>query len=164
MTYFRRPIAPFKVDFIRIDVGPNPLTNDPILPLSGSPTHTNATRSGNEITVYSGSHWRIELSQVAIRAANVDLGAYAEIYSVTDSAITGTRGVLGALPGTPPSNTQYLTQGRATACALILNSDITTSKTLRFQLDALASNLFLETRTDRSYQNYGIVKILELPA
>lgn len=163
MTFIGRPVAPFKTDFLRVSFS-GTMTNNPVAVLSGSLDNTNATISGNTITVYSGSHWRIEYSNSIIQPAILDYGTFSRIYSVTDAATIGTRGVMCAVPANPPSNTQYLTMGRAVACALILDSDISTSKTLQFEVEGNAADLtYYGGSLDTRFQ-YGILRVLEIPA
>jgi hypothetical protein len=161
MTYHTRPVAPFSVDFLRLYAASGNLPADPILTITGSTPNTNATVSSNEITLPAGSHWRIEASNQAVTSQDSNYSElfYLDIYDVNAAANVGFAGILSeSIPGT---NTGYLTRGRATACAFILNSDITTSMTLRVQIIATAGNL--KTSGD-ALKLYGIVKIIELPA
>jgi hypothetical protein len=163
MTFLSRPVAPFKTDALRVSYS-GTMVDNPISQLSGSLGNTRATLSGNEITIYSGSHWRIEFSNSIIQPAILDFGTYSRIYSVTDSIVIGTRGVMGALKNTTPTNNDYLRLGRAAACALILDSSISTSKVLRFEVEGLASKLTYYAGSLETRYQYGIVKIMELPA
>jgi hypothetical protein len=149
------------VDFLRLYAASGNLPADPILTITGSTPNTNATVSSNEITLPAGSHWRIEASNQAVTSQDSNYSElfYLDIYDVNASANVGFAGILSeSIPGT---NTGYLTRGRATACAFILNSDISTSMTLRVQIIATAGNL--KTSAD-DLKLYGIVKIIELPA
>ena len=165
MTYQARQVAPFKVDFLRLGYS-GTMVNNPIMELSGSLDNTRATLSNDEITLYSGSHWRIEFSNQLIRNASGvrDFLFKAQVYSVTDSQVLGTEGELSVVPQSSPSDTGYLTRGRCTACALVLNGDISTSKVIRLQIEGLASRLTALTASDWTRVQYGIVKIMELPA
>ena len=78
MTFIGRPVAPFKTDFLRVSFS-GTMTNNPVAVLSGSLDNTNATISGNTITVYSGSHWRIEYSNSIIQPAILDYGTFSRI-------------------------------------------------------------------------------------
>lgn len=165
MTFLSRPIAPFKTDFLRIGYS-GALTNNPILTLSGSLDNTSATLASNQVTLYSGSHWRIEFSNsiIWVASGSRDELHYTYIYDVTASDVIGTKGTLSEIPNTTPSDTGYLTRGRTTACALILSSDISTSKSLRFQVEGNASDFNVMDGTDQTRFQYGIVKVMELPA
>lgn len=165
MTFVGRPIAPFKTDFLRIGYT-GALTNNPVLTLTGTLDNTSATLSSNQVTLYSGSHWRIEFSNAIIFIApgSRDEVHYAYIYSTTDSAIIGTKGTLTECPDTTPSGTGYLTRGRATACALVLDSDISTSKTIQFQIEGNSTDFDVMDAASETRFQYGIVKIMELPA
>ena len=168
MTFLSRPVAPFKVDALRATYSGAMVTN-PVIQLSGTLTNTRATVSGNEVTLYSGSHWRIEVSNSVIGAAVRDFGTNSEIYSITDGGTIGTPGNCGAFKNNTPTNNDYLTKGRSTACALVLNSDISTSKTLNFRILGPAAKLLAFVPnydpSDTGYRyNYGIIKIMELPA
>jgi hypothetical protein len=155
MTFLSRPVAPFKTDALRVSYS-GTMVDNPISQLSGSLGNTRATLSGNEITIYSGNS--------IIQPAILDFGTYSRIYSVTDSIVIGTRGVMGALKNTTPTNNDYLRLGRAAACALILDSSISTSKVLRFEVEGLASKLTYYAGSLETRYQYGIVKIMELPA
>ncbi len=161
MTYSTRPVAPFSVDFLRLGAAPGNLPTDPILTITGSTPNTNATVASNQITLPAGSHWRIEASNQAVTSQDSNYSElfFLDIYDVNAAANVGFAGVISeSIPGT---DTGYLTRGRATACALILNSDISTSITLRVQIIAPSGNL--KTSSD-GLKLYGIVKIMELPA
>lgn len=165
MTYQARQVAPFKVDFLRQEYS-GAMVNNPVMELSGSLNNTRATLSSNQITLYSGSHWRIEFGNQLIRGASGvrDFLFKSQIYSVTDGVVIGTEGELSLVPQSSPADNGYLTRGRCTACALVLNSDISTSKVIQFQIEGLASRLTALTASDWTRVQYGIVKIMELPA
>ncbi|MGA1706758.1 MAG: hypothetical protein ACO39X_06925 [Candidatus Nanopelagicaceae bacterium] len=160
MTYATRPVAPIAVDFLRLGAATGNLPANPILTITGTPTNTNATVSSNQITLPAGSHWRIEASNQAITSQDSNYSElfFLDIYDVNAASNVGFAGVISeSIPGT---NTGYLTRGRATACAFILSSDISTSMTLRLQIIAPSGEL--RTSTD-GLKLYGIVKIMELP-
>lgn len=163
MTFISRPVAPFKTDALRVSYS-GAMVDNPISQLSGTLGNTRATFSGNELTIYSGSHWRIEFSNSIIQPAVVDYGTYSRIYSITDGSPLGSRGVMGAIANQTPTNNDYLRLGRAAACALILDSSINTSKVLRFEVEGLASKLTFYSGVGNTRYEYGIVKIMELPA
>lgn len=160
MSYFTRPVAPISVDFLRIGGATANLPADPIITITGTPSNTNATVSSNELTLPSGSHWRIEVSNQAITNddSNYSELHYVDIYDVNAASNIGFSGIISE--SNPGPGTGYLTRGRTTACALILNSDISTSITLRFQI--LGDSGDFKTSSD-DLKIYGIVKIMELP-
>ena len=145
-----RKAVPIAVDFLRLSYTGTPGAN-PIFTLSGSLDNTSATLSSDEITLYAGSHWRIEASQQVLDIAVSDT-YYLEIYSITNSQSVGFGGVM---------STSTTIRGRATACALILSGDISTSETYRIQV--IADDGDLTASTDQ-LDAYGILKIMELPA
>ena len=165
MTFIERPAAPFKVDFLRINYT-GTMVNNPVLELSGTLDNTSATLLNDRITIYSGSHWRIEFSNGIIANGdnpNVSDLYHASIYDETNSTILGQKGILsGGVPS--GTSTGYLTRGSARASALVLDGDISTSLTLRVQIEGGASNLNARTASNETRYQYGIVKIMELPA
>jgi hypothetical protein len=150
MTNIMRKSVPVAVDFLRLSYTGTPGAN-PILTLSGSLDNTSATLSGNEFTLYSGSHWRIEASPQALNISVSDT-YYLDIYSTTNTQTVGFGGIM---------STSTLIRGRATACAMILSGDISTSETYRIQVTADSGDLIASTDLLNSY---GILKIMELPA
>lgn len=150
MTNIMRKAIPVAVDFLRLSYTGTPGAN-PILTLSGSLDNTRATLSGNEFTLYSGSHWRIEASPQALDISVSDT-YYLDIYSTTNTQTVGFGGIM---------STSTLIRGRATACAMILSGDISTSETYRIQVTADSGDLIASTDLLNSY---GILKIMELPA
>tara|TARA_R100000388_G_scaffold65912_1_gene47879 strand:+ start:1811 stop:2263 length:453 start_codon:yes stop_codon:yes gene_type:complete len=150
MTNIMRKAIPIAVDFLRLSYTGTPGAN-PILTLSGSLDNTSATFSGNEFTLYSGSHWRIEASQQVLDVAVSDT-YYLDIYSTTNAQAVGFHGIM---------STSQLIRGRATSCAMILSSDISTSETFRIQVTADSGDL---SASSDELDAYGILKIMELPA
>ena len=150
MTNIMRKSVPVAVDFLRLSYTGTPGAN-PILTLSGSLDNTSATLSGNEFTLYSGSHWRIEASPQVLDISVSDT-YYLDIYSTTNTQTVGFGGIM---------STSTLIRGRATACAMILSGDISTSETYRIQVTADSGDLIASTDLLNSY---GILKIMELPA
>ena len=151
MTYTMRPVSPIKVDIILA----KPVSGN--LPkaqnLDGQCDFTSATISGNKVTIYSGSHWRIEYSGGS-HAANGNKFVKYQIYSVTDGDYIGLEGI--------GHGESYSTKAKCCATALILNSDISTSKELEFRVVDATSNT---ARTSSSYISfqYMPIKIFELP-
>lgn len=166
MTYIGRPIAPVKVDFLQVwwtgSLAANPLIITP----QGTLGNTRATLSGNQVTLYSGSHWRVEFSPGILEAQIYDKTWPTSIYSVTDATTIGTKGFITLPPPASPTTTSYLTRARPVACALILDSDITTSKVLEFHYENNASGNFLAktAATGEERFQYNTVRIMELPA
>lgn len=176
MTFFARPVAPFKVDFLKLDYT-GTMTDDPIYNISGSLVNTRATLANDQFTLYSGSHWRIEASQSIL--GNGD-GAYRSdiyymsIFSVTNQQNVGFSGVLSESvpptstnsdPNPDTDNTGYLIRGRATSCALILSSDINNSEVYRIQVIAPNGSLAVQSGSTKTRMQHGsILKIIEFPA
>jgi hypothetical protein len=153
MTFTARPIAPLKIDILSV-TDPASLTAGQQIPCTGSPSETRATVSSGQVTVYSGSHWRIEFSPC------FNDGAWEiELYSVTDGARIGF-----TCWGTSPSYTPLL-KGRVCACALILDSDISTSKVIEARI---VSQTNMGSQINNIYYpNAGgrpTFRIMELPA
>ena len=151
MTYITIPKLPVKVDFLSMDFSGTP-GNNPVFTLSGSLDNTRATLSNNEITLYEGSHWRLEASPQAFRVNVVNAVCYTQIYSVTNSQSVGFDGI---------SSRNVLKRGRQTASALIKSSDISTSEIFQIQTQATSGQL---VANDDPLYYYGILKIIELPA
>ena len=149
MTYIMRPVSPIKVDTLLAK--PKSGTKPVAQTLAGQCDFTRATVSGNRLTVYAGSHWRIEFSGGQYSAGN---WAKYQIYSVTDSSYIGLEAIGGG--------ESYSVKGRVCATALILNSDISTSKELEFRfVDGSSAT----ARTNSAYASFHYipVKIFELP-
>tara|TARA_R100000773_G_C4203597_1_gene105185 strand:+ start:547 stop:1044 length:498 start_codon:yes stop_codon:yes gene_type:complete len=165
MTYLNRPVAPFKIDFLRQEYS-GTISDNPEMSLSGSLDNTRATYSGTTLTLYSGSHWRIEFGNTLLRQADglKDLLFLASIYSVTDGAVIGTKGTLSLLPRSSPTADGWKSRGRVTACALVLSSEISTSIDVRFRIEALGSQLKIMSGSNNTRWQSGIIKIMELPA
>lgn len=186
MTFIARPVAPLKVDFLKLDYtgatsgtsGSAPLTvANPIYSISGSIINTRATFTNNVFTLYSGSHWRIEASQSILANGDGNYRSdiyYLDIFSVTNQQNVGFPGILsesvspassGSASNPNTNNQGYLTRGRGTAQALILSSDISTSEEFRIQIIASAGTLGVQSASDRTRMQHGsILKIIEYPA
>ena len=151
MTYTMRPVSPIKVDIILVKPTSGGLPRAQTL--DGQCDFTRATISGNKITIYSGSHWRIEYSGGS-HAANGNKFVKYQIYSVTDGDYIGLEGI--------GNGESYSTKGKVCATALILNSEISTSKELEFRVVDATSNT---PRTSSSYIHFKYlpIKIFELP-
>ena len=153
MTFTARPIAPFSIDILSAD-DPASFTAGQKIPCTGSPTETGAAVSSGQITVYAGSHWRIEYSPV-FTGGQFEIG----LYSVTDGGYIG-QSCWGTTPNNYPQR-----KGRLTACALILNSEISTSKIIEARI---ISQVSMGSRLTNSnyYRAAGApnFRIMELPA
>ena len=151
MTYTMRPVSPIKVDIIlaKPTGGGLPQAQN----VDGQCDFTRATMSGNKITIYSGSHWRIEYSGGSHSAKSSNHVIY-QIYSVTDGDYIGIQGIR--------HGESYSTKSKVCATALILNSEISTSKELEFRVVSATSTV---ARTDSAYASfqYMPIKIFELP-
>ena len=151
MTYTMRPVSPIKVDIIlaKPTGGGFPQAQS----LAGQCDFTRATISGNKITIYSGSHWRIEYSGGS-HACNGNRFVKYQIYSTTDNDYIGLEGI--------GNGESYSTKGKVCATALILNSEISTSKELEFRVVNASTNLPRTSSAYASFQ-YMPIKIFELP-
>ena len=151
MTYTMRPLSPIKVDIIlaKPTGGSFPCTQN----LDGQCDFTRATISGNKITIYSGSHWRIEYSGGSHASSGNRFVKY-QIYSVTDGDYIGLEGI--------GHGESYSTKAKCCATALILNSEISTSKELEFRVVDASTNLPRTASIYASFQ-YMPIKIFELP-
>lgn len=153
MTFTARPIAPFSIDILSAN-DPSSFSAGQKIPCTGTAAKTNALVNSGQITIYAGSHWRIEYSPV-FRGGSFEIG----LYSVTDGAYVG-QSCWGTTPGNNPTR-----KGRLTACALILSSDISTSMVIEariIQQNGMASRL-----TSPYYSNAAGApnfRIMELPA
>ena len=61
MTFTARPVAPFSIDILSAG-DPSSFAADQKIPCTGTTGQTRATISSGQITVYAGSHWRLEYS------------------------------------------------------------------------------------------------------
>lgn len=126
------------------------------LGISGSIVNTSATISSNELTLPAGSHWRVTFSGGQRYAGSNHSGAATTIqfYDPNASAFVGIQAHCTGF--------EALTKGRSEACALILNSDINTSLTLRCYYKVPTSGTWSQT-TAAIYSRISMV-IMELPA
>lgn len=153
MTFTARPIAPFKVDILSAN-NPASFTAGAQIPCTGSPINTSASVSSGAITLPAGSHWRIEYSATFTGDSNGYTQFNIGFYSTTDSVYVGQ-----SCWGTTPTQNQSR-KGRVVATALILNSDISTSKTIEARIISQVD------MTASAYLSLGIptFRIMELPA
>lgn len=156
MTYQRKAIAPFKIDVIKVDDSASFDGSYNWLGISGSIVNTNASISSNELTLPAGSHWRVTFSGGQRYATGAYPGAATTIgfYDPNTSSFVGIKGNCTGF--------NALKRGRSEACALILNSDITTSLTLRCYYGIPTSGTW-SRNTISLYRNLSLV-IMELPA
>ena len=155
MTYTSRPIAPFKVDILSTG-DPSSFAAGQKIPFTGTPNNTSATVSSGQITVYEGSNWRIEYSAVFAAGAPSYMTQFEiQLYSVTDSSYIG-NSAWGTSPG--QNNAR---KGRVVATALILNSEISTSKVIEARIVSQTNMISVG-----SFSIYGkpTLRVMELPA
>ena len=134
MTYQQAGTADVKVDIINTG-WPASYSGgaDIVSPITGTGGRTGATISSNQITLSSGSHWRLEWSP----SQSIGSGATtfeAQFYSITDSAYVGQSTFAG-------SQNNDLRKCRIVATHLILSSEISTSITLECRLKNCTTNL-----------------------
>lgn len=154
MTFTARPVAPFSIDILSAG-DPSSFADDQKIPCTGTPGQTRATISSGQITVYAGSHWRLEYSPCFTTSP-----WEVQFYSVTDEDYIG-QSCLGS--GPPPHSSNHARKGRPTACALILNSDISTSKVIEVRIVSAGS---MGSRVSATYsKGFGNAsfRIMELP-
>lgn len=157
MTFTARPIAPFKIDIL---AGGNPstYTAGAQIPCSGTPSNTTATVSSGQIILPAGSHWRIEYSPAFASTDNTTGYVKYEIglYSVTDSQYIG-QSLFASSDGAGFDPNKA---GRCVASALILNLEITTSKTIEARLVSQSQM----TGATLNIMGTSTFRIMELPA
>lgn len=154
MTFTARPIAPFSADILSVG-NPSSYTAGQQIPVTGTPSKTNATVSSGQFTLPAGSHWRIELSVNFLGDPVTGSAAFEfQFYSVTDSAYIGQSGW-----GSGNSTAGDSRKGRVCCTALVLNSEITTSKTIEARL--ISS---IDTADGAAYIGTNNLRIMELPA
>ena len=154
MTYTSRPIAPFKIDILSTG-NPSSYAAGQKIPFTGTPKNTTATVSSGQITVYEGSNWKIEYSALFQGHPSTGYCQFEiQLYSVTDDAYIGH----SAWATSPSYNNAR--KGRVVASALILNSEISTSKVIEARI---ISQSLMATPT---YNCYGkpTLRVMELPA
>jgi hypothetical protein len=128
---------------------------DIVSPIIGTSGRTNATISSNQITLTSGSHWRLEWSPSQSIGATGSTTFEAQFYSVTDGAYVGQSTFAG-------SQNADLRKCRIVATHFILSSEITTSITLECRLKSCTTNLIdgdVYEISDKS-----TLRIFEVPA
>lgn len=153
MTYTSRPVAPFKIDILSAG-NPSSYTAGQKIPFTGTPKNTSAAVSSGQITIYEGSHWKIEYSPVFAGDATTGQCQFEiQFYSVTDSAYIG-----HSAWGTTPSYNNAR-KGRVVATAFLLSSEISTSKVIEARI--ISQSLM----TDSTYNCYGkpTLRVMELP-
>ena len=152
MTFTARPVAPFSVDILSAG-DPSSFAADQKIPCTGTPGQTRATISSGQITVYAGSHWRLEYSP-CFASGHWEI----QFYSVTDSSYIGQ-----SCWGTGIGN-YHERKGRLTACALLLNSDISTSKVIEARI--VSQNGMVSRVASAAPIGFGNAsfRIMELPA
>jgi len=155
MTFTARPIAPFRVDVLTAS-DPSSFTANSQIPCTGTPQKTGASVSSGAITLPAGSHWRIEYSAVFAGDATYGYSQFEiGLYSTTDFAYVGQ-----SCWGTTPTQNNSR-KGRVVATALILNSDISTSKTIEARI---ISQVIMSSAVAFPSVGLPTFRIMELPA
>ena len=154
MTFKARPIAPFKIDILSAS-DPSTFSAGSQIPCTGSPSKTNATVSAGRITLPAGSHWRVEYSAAFIGDSSGNCQFEIGLFSITDNGYIG-QSLWGTTPTQNPTR-----KGRVVACALILNSDIVTSKTIEARI---ISQALMASAAPYPYVGTQTFRIMELPA
>lgn len=146
--------APLKVDFInQLDRSGNFITFT--LPSS---YNTDITATSNTFTLYSGSSYYLEAS---VRADNNNQNGAVDFqfYSSTDAALIGQ----GAQMNFSNGYAGVARIGRRVCSALVLDSDISTSKTI--QLQALTTGTgWTFSVPFGSWTGYPTIRIIQLPS
>lgn len=153
MTYTSRPIAPFKIDILSVGE-PSSYTAGQKIPFTGTPKNTLATISSGQLTVYEGSNWRIEYSPVFTGDSNGYCQFKIQFYSITDSAYIGQ-----AAWGTTLTQ-NHTKKGRVVATALILSSEISTSKVIEARI---VSQSGITNASSYDYVGKPTLRVMELP-
>ena len=152
MTFIAPPIAPFSMDLLSSG-DPSSFAAGQAIPCTGTPSATGATVSSGQITIYSGSHWRIEYSP-CFTGSQFEI----QLYNFTDSSYIG-QSCVSTSTGSYPER-----KCRQSACALILNSEISTSMVIEARIVSLVSMGSRITATvNKSFGN-ATFRIMELPA
>jgi hypothetical protein len=155
MTYIARAVAPFKVDILA-GSDPSSFTVGAQIPCTGTPQNTGVTVSSGALTLYAGSSWRIEYSAAFAGNLTTGNGEYTlQFYSTTDSAYVGQK-MWATSPGYNNAR-----KGRVTCTALILDSDISTSKTIEVRIISLNQ---MQSGTAYAFLGNANFRILELPS
>ena len=155
MTYTSRPIAPFKIDILSTS-DPSSFAAGQQIPFTGTPSNTTASISSGQITIYEGSHWKIEYSPVfAGHSTTGQCQFEIQLYSVTDSSYIG-----HSAWGTTP-NQNHTKKGRLVASAFILSSEISTSKVIEARIVSQAQ---MTSASSYDYLGTPSLRAIELPA
>lgn len=151
MTFQARPIAPFSVDILTMTDGSSFSAGSQI-PCTGTPANTNATVSSGQITLYSGSHWRLEYSARFAGTTQFEI----QFYDLSGSGAYIGQSLWGTSPGQNAAR-----KGRVVCTALILNSDISTSKAVEVRI---VSQVNMASANPYPYTGTQTLRIMELPA
>ena len=155
MTYTSRPIAPFKIDILSVGE-PSSYTAGQKIPFTGTPNNTTSSISSGQITIYEGSNWRIEFSPVFAGDATYGRCQFkVQLYSVTDDDYIGN----SAWGTTETQN--HTKKGRVVATALILSSEISTSKVIEARI---VSQSGITNASTYDYVGKPTLRVMELPA
>lgn len=146
--------APLKVDFInQLNRSGNFITFT--LPSS---YNTNITATSNSFTLYSGSSYYLEAS---VRADNPSQNGAVnfQFYSSTDAALIGQ----GAQMNFASGLAGVARVGRRVCSALVLDSSISTSKTIQLQALVTSTNWTFSVPFG-SWTGYPTIRIIQLPS
>lgn len=154
MTFTARPIAPFKIDILSAS-DPSSFAAGQKIPCTGTPTNTGATVSSGQITISAGSHWRIEYSANFLGGSVGECQFEIGLYSITDSQYIG-HSLWGSGENQNPTR-----MGRVVATALVLNSEISTSKVIEARI---ISQVQMSSSSAINYVGKPGFRIMELPA
>ena len=149
MTYQFKKVTPFKIDIIRASYQS---TNQ--IALSGSLPNTSASISSNRLTIPSGSDWYICCSAGQKYGTGNGAATTMQIWDYTNSQYIGIKANC--------TGWESLVRGRSAACALILDSEISTSLELGFWYQTASSGTWYSNDADM-YQ-FITLQIMELPA
>ena len=159
MTFTARPIAPFTVDILA-GSDPSSFTAGTKIPGTGTPSNTRVTVSSGQITLLSGSHWRLEYSPnfFSTDLTNGYVKYEIAFYSVTDSQYIG-QSMFASSDGAGFDPNKA---GRCVASALVLDSDITISKTIEARI--VSQSQMASGSATANYYGTATFRVMELPA
>lgn len=158
MSYNPAPVADVDIDVINTGWPASYSSTNQILPIVGAGGRTRATIASNQITIYAGSHWRLEWSPSQTVPTNFNGFYEAQFYNVTDSVYIG----LDTRCATPLAGD--LRKCRTVCSAIILDSDITTSMTLEVRFSTCSTNLRDGDASGYEIHKFPTIRVFEIPA
>lgn len=148
--------APFKVDFLNQSgkSGSYALLDFPVS-FNTDVTSVNSTT----FRLYSGSSYYIEAS---LSATNADANGLVnwQLYSQTDTALVGSQAQMNFVGGLG----EVARVGRRVASALILDSDISTSKDISLEITNTGTNWIWDEYKTLGHIGYPTIRIMQLPS